>query len=122
MNTESIANFFDGECVALLEMAEGEAVTDSLQGLNAFALFKKYTTVIDGITRGFLALQEEKQRGTSAEQVAEAVLTDRNNPASSGSFLCTEYIVGALDFDAFRQLAVDMKRMLEYSDDDLEDD
>ncbi|KAJ9520578.1 hypothetical protein QJQ45_007436 [Haematococcus lacustris] len=87
-----------------------------LSGISNNELFTKYTAIIDEHMRDFIY-----KNGVSAQAVYEACQAAQSSLESSISLVCLDYLMAALDYDAFIELAREHHEMaLEEAGTDME--
>ncbi|RNF11489.1 hypothetical protein TraAM80_00935 [Trypanosoma rangeli] len=110
-NTDAIGNFLSEEQGVMRLLGRS---TDTQESLQLYALFKKYTAVVDALLHTFIAREMEAGCPIDLDQLAAAVMKEWRQEHDYCRYLCTAYVAGALDFESFKQLVADVNAMTTY--------
>mmetsp|Transcript_5564 Transcript_5564/g.6007 ORF Transcript_5564/g.6007 Transcript_5564/m.6007 type:complete len:153 (-) Transcript_5564:62-520(-) len=105
-NTTAVGKFLQDEaaCFMLFEK------TDDRNGLESYALFKRYGALIESLMQRFC-----DEEHVSMEAIAKEIFEQMEAAEDlAPPFICVGYIAGALDIDAFADLVVDVNAITQY--------
>lgn len=112
-NTSAVGGFLNTEAAqfALFES------TDDRNGLESYALFKRYGALIEQLMDRFCVEEHVPMEAVGQEVYRQ--LEAAEDVASP--YICVSYIAGALDIDNFADLVVDVNAITNYRIDDGDD-
>ena len=105
-NTSAIGAFLQAESNMFAQFER----TDDPNGLENFALFKRYGLLVESIMERFCAAEQISMEDVGAEIHRQLVLSDE----LASPYICVGYIAGALDIEAFQDLVVDINAITNY--------
>lgn len=109
----AIGEFFQKEAAGF----SGFADTNSPEGLAAYALFKQYSGLVDGLLTAFC-----DEDNLDLETVATECIAEFNRlEGAPSAFICLPYVIAALEMDAFVDLAFEMRDVNEYAEEEGEE-
>lgn len=105
-NTTAVGTFLQDEAASFMLFEK----TDDRNGLESFALFKRYGTLIEALMQRFC-----DEEGVAMEAIAKEIYEQMEAAEDlAPPYICVGYIAGALDIDSFADLVIDVNAITQY--------